>query len=101
MKNIIITEDQLRFITEAVGVPDFILDAAEMLYDVVEKDIKTIDDVEDEYEFEGEIEFELGDKKKIKIDSYELKVEIEKVEGHGDGVLDIISMGLDLTEMFI
>ena len=94
MKNIIITEDQLRFITEAVGVPDFILDAAEMLYDVVEKDIKTIVDVEDEYEFEGEIEFELGDKKKIKIDSYELKVEIEKVEGHGDGVLDIISMGM-------
>lgn len=94
MKNIIITEDQLKFITEAVGVPDFILDAAEMLYDVVEKDIKTIDDVEDEYEFEGEIEFELGDKKKIKIDSYELKVEIEKVEGHGDGVLDIISMGM-------
>jgi len=94
MKNIIITEDQLKFITEAVGVPDFILDAAEMLYDVVEKDIKTIDDVEDEYEFEGEIEFELGNKKKIKIDSYELKVEIEKVEGHGDGVLDIISMGM-------
>lgn len=94
MKNILITENQLRLITEALGVPDFILDAAEMLYEIVENDIKSIDSVEDEYEFDGEIEFELGDKKKIKIDSYELKVEIEKVEGHGDGVIDIISMGM-------
>jgi hypothetical protein len=94
MRNIVITESQLKLITEALGVPDYILDAAEMLYDVIEKDIKSIDSVEDEYEFDGEIEFELGDKKKIKIDSYELKVEIEKVEGHGDGVIDIISMGM-------
>jgi hypothetical protein len=94
MKNFIITESQLKLITEALGVPDAILDAAEMLYDIVEKDIKTIDSIEDEYNFEGEINLELGDKKKIKIDSYELKVEIEKVEGHGDGVLAIISMGM-------
>jgi hypothetical protein len=94
MKNFIITESQLKLITEALGVPDAILDAAEMLYDIVERDIKTIHSVEDEYNFEGDIDLELGDKKKIKIDSYELKVEIEKVEGHGDGVLDIISMGM-------
>ena len=94
MRNIIITEDQLRLITEVVGVPDNILDAAEMLYDVVEEDIKSINSVEDEYEFEGDIEFELGDKKKIKIDYYELQVNIETVEGHGNGVLDIISMGM-------
>ena len=94
MRNIVITESQLRLITEALGVPDYILDAAEMLYDVVEKDIKSIDSIEDEYEFDGDIEFELGDKKKIKIDSYELKVEIERVKGHGDGVIDIISMGM-------
>lgn len=94
MKNFIITESQLKLITEALGVPDAILDAAEMLYDIVERDIKTIHSVEDEYNFEGDIDLELGDKKKIKIDSYELKVEIEKVEGHGDGVLAIISMGM-------
>jgi len=94
MRNIVITESQLRLITEALGVPDYILDAAEMLYDVVEKDIKSIDDIEDEYEFDGEIEFELGGKHKVMIDSYELKVEIESVEGHGDGVIDIISMGM-------
>ena len=94
MKNILITENQLRLITEALGVPDSILDAAEMLYEIVENDIKSIDSIEDEYEFDGEIELKLGDKKIITIDSYELKVEIEKVEGHGDGVIDIISMGM-------
>ena len=70
-----------------------ILDAAEMLYDVVEKDIKSIDSIEDEYEFDGEIEFELGDKHKVMIDSYELNVKIEEIEDQ-EGVLDIISMGM-------
>ena len=93
MKNILITESQLRLITEALGVPDNILDAADMLYDVVEQDIKTINTIQDEYTFDGEINFELGDKKKIKIDSYELKVNIEEVEDE-EGVLDIISMGM-------
>jgi hypothetical protein len=93
MKNIVITENQLKLITEALGVPDYILDAADMLYDIVEKNIKSIDSVEDEYEFDGDIEFELGDKKKVKIDSYELKVNIEEIEDQ-EGVLDIISMGM-------
>ena len=93
MRNIVITESQLRIITEALGVPDNILDAADMLYDVVEQDIKTINTIQDEYTFDGEINFELGDKKKIKIDSYELKVSIEEIEDE-EGVLDIISMGM-------
>jgi hypothetical protein len=93
MRNIVITENQLKLITEALGVPENILDAADMLYDIVEKDIKSIDSVEDEYEFDGDIEFELGDKKKVKIDSYELKVNIEEIEDQ-EGVLDIISMGM-------
>jgi hypothetical protein len=93
MRNIIITESQLRVITEALGVPDNILEAADMLYDIVEQDIKSIDSIEDEYEFDGNIEFELGDKKKVKIDSYELKVNIETIDGE-EGVLDITSMGM-------
>lgn len=93
MRNILITERQLKLITEALGVPENILDAADILYDVVESDIKSIDSIEDEYEFEGEIDFVLGDKKKIKIDSYELKVNIEEIEGY-EGVLDIVSMGM-------
>ena len=96
MRNIVITESQLRIITEALGVPDNILDATDMLYDVVEQDIKTINTIQDEYNFDGEINFELGDKKKIKIDSYTLTVKIEEIEDEGvEGVLDIISMGME------
>jgi len=90
---IIITENQLKFINEALGVPENILDAADMLYDIVERDIKSIDRIQDGYEFDGDIEFELGDKKKVMIDSYELKVNIEEIEDQ-EGVLDIISMGM-------
>ena len=90
---IIITENQLKFINEALGVPENILDAADMLYDIVERDIKSINRIQDRYEFDGDIEFELGDKKKVMIDSYELKVNIEEMEDQ-EGVLDIISMGM-------
>ena len=90
---IIISENQLRLLNEALGVPDFILDAADMLYDVVENDIRSINDIQDEYNFKGKINFELGDKKKIRIDSYELNVKIEEMEDE-EGVLDIISMGM-------
>ena len=93
---IIISESQLSLIKEALGVPNYILDAAEMLYDVVEKDIKSIDSIEDEYEFDGDIEFELGDKHKVMIDSYELKVKIEEIEDQ-EGVLDILA-GAGLSE---
>jgi hypothetical protein len=90
---IIISENQLRLLNEALGVPDFILDAADMLYDVVENDIRSINDIQDEYNFKGKINFELGDKKKIRINSYELNVKIEEMEDE-EGVLDIISMGM-------
>ena len=93
MRNILITESQLKLITEALGVPENILDAADILYDVVESDIKSIDTNQDEYTFDGSIQFELGDKKKIKIDSYELTVNLEKIDGE-EGVLDIIQMGM-------
>jgi hypothetical protein len=93
MKNILITENQLRLITEALGVPNSILEAAEILYDIVERDIKSIDSVEEEYEFEGDLELELGGKHKVMIDSYTLKVKIEEIEDQ-EGVLDIISMGM-------
>ena len=96
---IIISESQLSLIKEALGVPNYILDAAEMLYDVVEKDIKSIDSIEDEYEFDGDIEFELGDKHKVMIDSYELEVKIEEIEDQ-EGVLDIISMGMGGSFLF-
>ena len=94
MKNILITENQLRLITEVLGVPDAVLDVAEQVFDSVVRNIKSIRTKKDEYVFRGNVGAQLGDKKKIKIDSYELKVEIETIEGRGDGVLGIISMGM-------
>jgi hypothetical protein len=93
MRNIIITKSQLRLITEALGVPDSILDAADILYDVVENNIRSINTIQDEYKFDGDLDLELGDKKKVKINSYELTISIEEVEDE-EGVLDIISMGM-------
>jgi hypothetical protein len=90
---IIITENQLKFINEALGVPEKILDAAEVLFDIVANNIKSINQKENEYGFRGKLDFELGGKKKIVIDSYELHVEVEKLDGY-DGEVMITSMGM-------
>jgi hypothetical protein len=90
---IIITENQLKFINEALGVPENILDAAEVLFDIVANNIKSINQKENEYKFSGELDFELGGKKKIVIDSYELRVEVEEIENYDDEVV-IMSMGM-------
>jgi hypothetical protein len=93
MKNILITENQLKFISEALGVPDSILEAAEVVFDIVANDIKSINEKEDTYEFSGELDFELGGKKKIVIDGYELTVDVEELDGY-NGEVVITSMGM-------
>ena len=90
---IIITESQLKFINEALGVPDSILTAAEEMFDIVVNDVKSIDEKEDTYAFSGNLDFELGDKKKIVIDGYELTVNVEELDGYDGNVL-IMSMGM-------
>lgn len=90
---IIITESQYNLINEALGVPDSILSAAEILYDKVEGHIRTIDDKEDEYEFTGDLDFELGDNKKIKIDGYDLKINVENFDSY-DSKPQVISMAV-------
>jgi hypothetical protein len=90
---IIITESQLKFINEALGVPDSILAAAEEVFDIVVNDVKSIDEKENTYEFSGDLDFELGDKKKIVIDGYELTVNVEELDGYDGNVL-IMSMGM-------
>ena len=90
---IIITESQLKFINEALGVPDSILTAAEEMFDIVVNDVKSIDEKEDTYVFSGDLDFELGDKKKIVIDGYELTVNVEELDGYDGNVL-IMSMGM-------
>jgi len=98
MANILITEKQMKMlskklISEALGVPDYVLDAAEILYDKVKEHIQSINDVQEKYEFDGSVDFVLGGKKKVKIDSYNLIVNIEEFDGY-EGVLDIMSMGV-------
>ena len=90
---IIITESQLKFINEALGVPDSILETAEEVFDIVLNDIKSIDEKEDTYAFSGDLDFELGDKKKIVIDGYELTVNVEELDGYDGNVL-VMSMGM-------
>jgi hypothetical protein len=81
---IVITENQLKVLKEAVGVPDYILDAAEKLYEKVESQIKSIKEKKEEYKFNGELNVELGDKKKIRIDDYNLTVNVEVIDGYDE-----------------
>jgi hypothetical protein len=93
MKNILITENQLKFISEALGVPDVILDVAEQVFDSVAQDIKSIKTKKDEYIFRGNVDVQLGDKKKIDIDDYELTVNVIYPDDY-DEEPQIISMGM-------
>lgn len=90
---IIITESQLKLLNEIVGVPENILQAAEKLYSEVEKHVKSINSKEEEYEFYGSLDVELGVKKKIQITDYKLTVKTEEIENY-NGKPDIASMGV-------
>ena len=63
---IIITNKQHKLIMEALGVPDSILDAAEEFYEIFLNDLKGINTKEEEYNFNGNVDVTLGDRKKIK-----------------------------------
>ena len=65
---------------EALGVPDSILDAAEELYEIFLNDLKSINTKEEEYNFDGNVDVTLGNRKKIKIDEYTLKIELREIE---------------------
>ena len=93
MKNILITENQLRLITEALGVPDTILEVAEQVFNSVARNIKSIRTKKDEYIFRGNVGVQLGDKKKIDIDDYELTVSVIHPDDY-DEEPQIISMGM-------
>jgi len=93
MKNILITENQLRLITEALGVPDAVLDAAEQVFDSVAQNIKSIRTKRDEYTFRGNVGVQLGDKKKIDIDDYELTVNVVHPDDYNEEP-QIMSMGM-------
>lgn len=91
---IIISESQLKYINEALGVPDNILEAAEVVFDIFAEKIKSIRTKQEQYNFSGDLDFELGDKKKIKIDEYELEVNITEIsEIEGKPVILSMAMG--------
>ena len=96
---IIITESQLKLLNEIVGVPENILQAAEKLYSEVEKHVKSINTKEEEYEFDGSLNVEMGGKKKIQITDYKLTVKTEEIENY-NGKPDIVSMGVLQAFMF-
>ena len=88
---IIITENQLKLIKEAVGVPEGILNAAEQLYEIVSEELKSIDYIDNEYEFDiTDKELQISD---IIINHITLIVEVHEGEDY-DGKPIIASMGV-------
>ena len=93
MNKILITERQLFVIKEALGVPDNVIDIAKEVFDMVAVNLKSIDEKEEEYEFNNYPHYEMGDKKKIVIDEIELKVKVEEFPNY-KGKPEIVSMGM-------
>lgn len=94
MKKIIITKKHLSYINEALGVPDSILDGAEELYNIILNELKSINKKSNNYEIDGDINITLGSKKKINIDSYVIKINVNEIDGY-DGDVIILSMGIE------
>jgi UDP-2,3-diacylglucosamine pyrophosphatase LpxH len=90
---IIITNKQHKLIMEALGVPDSILDAAEEFYEIFLGKLKSINDTEDKYNFDGNVDIRLGDKKKIKIKEYTLEVDTHVVDSF-DETAKVVSMAM-------
>ena len=88
---IIITENQLKLIKEAVGVPEGILQAGEQLYEIVSDVLSSITETEEEYKFEiDDKELQISD---IIINHITLIVEVHEGEDY-DGKPIIASMGV-------
>lgn len=120
MKKVIITEDQYDLISktlirEAVGVPEFIMDSAETLYEVVSTLLKNITRKQDQYKFKSDVNLPIGDKvlkaltliiETQEIDTYKGKPEIASM-GVGNefkfdrGVLMQINVGSNVLDLHL
>lgn len=94
-KNLIINENQLgkivdKLLLERLGVPEFILDSAEKLYDIVLNKIRTIKDTSGNYNFHLNVDLPIGD---FDVRRLELNINAENMEGYDDGVV-IAGMGV-------
>jgi hypothetical protein len=94
-KNLIINENQLgkivdKLLLERLGVPEFILDSAEKLYDIVLNKIRTIKDTSGNYNFHLNVDLPIGD---FDVRRLELTISAENIEGYDGGVV-IAGMGV-------
>jgi hypothetical protein len=95
----IISKEQYNLISEALGVPDSILGAAEELYDIFLKDLSSITKKSNKYQFAGKIDVILGDKKKVVLNGYELDVEVTNIDEF-EGPPQIGTMGMSQNVVF-
>ena len=95
----IISKEQYNLISEALGVPDSILGAAEELYDIFLKDLSSITKKSNKYQFAGKIDVILGDKKKVVLNGYELDVEVTNIDEF-EGPPQIGTMGMSQNIVF-
>jgi hypothetical protein len=95
----ILSKNQYNLLSEALGVPNSILEAAEEIYDLFSIHIKSIKTKKNTYNFNGNVNIELGDKNKILIDKYVLEVFIKEIDDF-DQPPTIASMGMSQTFMF-
>lgn len=97
--NYIISNQQYKLITEALGVPESILDAAEDFYDIFLDKIKSIKTKKNQYDFQGYVDITLGDKDKIYIRQYDLLIEVNQIDEFKDSP-KIYSMGMNQSFTF-
>ncbi len=97
MGNIIITEKQMdlivkKLLSEAVGVPNNILESGKQLYDLISDELKTITSKEEKYEFELEdVEIIVSD---VNFDKINLDISVEEIEDFPFNTPKIASMGV-------
>jgi hypothetical protein len=95
MAKIILTEKQFKSVTkkvisERLGVPDSILESAEVLYNVVTDYVKNLNTKEDHYTLIKNIDLQIAD---LKVNELILQVIIEEMGGY-DGKAELASMGM-------
>lgn len=89
----VVTEEQYNLISEALGIPENIYEAAVEFYDIFLEDIKSITEKESEYEFGGDVDISIGSGKVVKINSYNLKIDIVEIDGYEE-LPQVASMGM-------
>jgi len=94
MSKFLITERQSKVITqklisERLGVPDFILDSANTLYELVADYLKNISEKRNEYTIEQDVQLPIGD---MMVDEVEININVEELDEQDE--TEIASMGV-------